>query len=269
LYFVRNDEECANGKDIGGGGGGVEARKAHVVKVFVKRWSATLSVEAEDEAYAGVDWRATYKLNAATASVYEITIKQFQRKDRSDMTTTVRGRAYASPIWTELDDGGRPRANVEAYPTLVFSFDDAKEIRAERGDMAYATVHRARSVVPEIDLASMFDHVAADVVFGTHFALAVDAPSQRVGRALRECGDDASTSSPSFFRSPVRALRRFMSSSTPTKPFRRVGRPPDPGVEMYSAGDGVFVIRAVLAPAIDTAYDYIAAFAPAIDRSHH
>ena len=179
------------------------------------------------------------------------------------METTLRGRAYASPIWTELDDGGKPSANVEAYPTIVFAFEDAKVLHADRGDMAYATLRRAASLgpnVPALGAVSMFDHLDVDVVFSTHFALAHDVPSQRIGRALHDQLSEQSKThgriSPgAMFRSPARVVRRLIFPPSPAaKEFRR-RRAPDPGVEIYSAGQGAFVVTSLLAPAIDVIVD--------------
>lgn len=273
LYFVNaedNEEEGGEARDVARSSrAGASSSSAAVARVFVRRWSAEL--RCDDVAFKRVDWDATYDLNVVTHSVYEITIGQFSAKDRSDMVTTVRGRAYASPIWTELDDGGKPSENVESYPTIVFAFEDGKVIHADRGDMAYATVRRAASLgpnTPALETMSMFDHLDVDVVFSTHFALAHDVPPQRIGRTLhahlsQPCDKAASKStgriSPgSIFRSPARIVRRLIQPASPVaKDFRR-RRAPDPGVEIYSAGAGAFVVTSLLAPAIDVVVDLAA-----------
>lgn len=187
------------------------------------------------------------------------------------MVTTVRGRAYASPIWTELDDRGKPSENVESYPTIVFAFEDGKVIHADRGDMAYATVRRAASLgpnTPALETMSMFDHLDVDVVFSTHFALAHDVPPQRIGRTLHahlsQPSDETASKSTgrispgSILRSPARIVRRLIQPASPVaKDFRR-RRAPDPGVEIYSAGAGAFVVTSLLAPAIDVVVDLAA-----------
>ena len=278
LYFVNaedDDEGGGEARDVarslraGTSSSSSSSAAAAVARVFVRRWSAEL--RCDDVAFKRVDWDATYDLNVVTHSVYEITIGQFSAKDRSDMVTTVRGRAYASPIWTALDDGGKPSENVESYPTIVFAFEDGKVIHADRGDMAYATVRRAASLgpnTPALETMSMFDHLDVDVVFSTHFALAHDVPPQRIGRTLHahlsEPYDEIAskstgrTSPGSILRSPARFVRRLLQPASPVaKDFRR-RRAPNPGVEIYSAGAGAFVVTSLLAPAIDIVVDLAA-----------
>ena len=251
LYFVRDDDE-----------------------VFVRRWSEGMVIDIDDAAFVDVDWRATTKLNACAHSAYEVVIGQFSAKDRSDLMTTARVRAYASPFYTELNELAMPTKNVGRYPLLCFTFDDALTLDAARGNTAYVTLKRtvgnarvkysatSASTSPSASSSAMMEmdgEEGADVVFSTHAALSDETPT-KLGRALLETvtkspkrGRLALPSPKRIIASPVRAVRKLLG--TPKTPKGGGSHDPRSGVELYPAGDGKFAVRSLLAPCADIVYE--------------
>ena len=237
-------------------------------EVFVKRWSEDVVVDAREETYEGVDWRATMMMNVCAQSAFEMEVGQFREKDRSDVATTARTRAYASPFYAVLDERGMPVENVAKYPLVCFTFRDAVRLDARAGDVAYVTMRRvpaggdggARSSVDEEACSSQTSEKRAeigDVVFATHAALVDETPT-KLGRALLETARTPPRGRPRA--SPKRALvdsanaiRKIFKSSTALKG----GGTHDarPGVELYYAGDGKYAMRSVLAPCVDAVYE--------------
>ena len=236
-------------------------------EVFVKRWSEDVVVDAREETYEGVDWRATMMMNVCAQSAFEMDVGQFREKDRSDVAMTARTRAYASPFYAVLDERGMPVENVAKYPLVCFTFRDAVRLDARAGDVAYVTMRRvpaggdggARSSADEEPCSSQTSERAevGDVVFATHAALVDEAPT-KLGRALLETARTPPRGRPRA--SPKRALvdsanaiRKIFKSSTALKG----GGTHDarPGVELYYAGDGKYAMRSVLAPCVDAVYE--------------
>ena len=237
-------------------------------EVFVKRWSEDAVVDAREETYEGVDWRATMMMNVCAQSAFEMEVGQFREKDRSDVAMTARTRAYASPFYAVLDERGMPVENVAKYPLVCFTFRDAVRLDARAGDVAYVTMRRvpaggdggARSSVDEEACSSQTSEKRAeigDVVFATHAALVDETPT-KLGRALLETARTPPRGRPRA--SPKRALvdsanaiRKIFKSSTALKG----GGTHDarPGVELYYAGDGKYAMRSVLAPCVDAVYE--------------
>ena len=232
---------------------------------FVRRWRPHMRVDASDAAYAGVDWRETTKLNACAQSAYEVVVGQFEDKDRGDLATTVVARAHASPHYTELSERGTPTGCVGTYPLVCFTFDEPVTVDARAGRMLYVTLRRKRdgstpSHTAIVDGASgRGDGEDSDVVFSTHAALS-DESATRLGRALM----DVSTSPA---RSPLRfSPRRALTSplglvrgllGMPKSPETVGTRRARPGVELYPAGGGAYVLRSVIAPCADVVHDII------------
>ena len=229
-------------------------------EVFVKRWSEDAVVDAEEETYEGVDWRATMMMNVCAQSAFEMEVGQFREKDRSDVAMTVRTRAYASPFYAVLDERGMPVENVATYPLVCFTFRDAVRLDARAGDVACVTVRRVPASADEEACSSPTSEKRAevgDVVFATHAALVDETPT-KLGRALLETARTPPRGRPRA--SPKRALvdsanaiRKIFKSSTALKG----GGTHDarPGVELYYAGDGKYAMRSVLAPCVDAVYE--------------
>ena len=221
-------------------------------EVFVKRWSEDAVVDAEEETYEGVDWRATMMMNVCAQSAFEMEVGQFREKDRSDVAMTVRTRAYASPFYAVLDERGMPVENVATYPLVCFTFRDAVRLDARAGDVACVTMRRVPASADEEACSSPTSEKRAevgDVVFATHAALVDETPT-KLGRALLETARTPPRGRPRA--SPKRALvdsanaiRKIFKSSTALKG----GGTHDarPGVELYYAGDGKYAMRSVLA----------------------
>ena len=243
LYFVHDDDE-----------------------VFVRRWSEGMVIDIDDAAFVDVDWRATTKLNACAQSAYEVVIGQFSAKDRSDLMTTARVRAYASPFYTELNELAMPTKNVGRYPLLCFTFDDALTLDAARGNTAYVTLKRTVGNA-RCDYSAMSSSVMMETdgeegaagVFSTHSALSDETPT-KLGRALLETvtkspkrGRLALPSPKRIIASPVRAVRKLLG--TPKTPKGGGSHDPRSGVELYPAGDGKFAVRSLLAPCADIVYE--------------
>lgn len=229
-------------------------------EVFVKRWSEDAVVDAEEETYEGVDWRATMMMNVCAQSAFEMEVGQFREKDRSDVAMTVRTRAYASPFYAVLDERGMPVENVATYPLVCFTFRDAVRLDARAGDVACVTMRRVPASADEEACSSPTSEKRAevgDVVFATHAALVDETPT-KLGRALLETARTPPRGRPRA--SPKRALvdsanaiRKIFKSSTALKG----GGTHDarPGVELYYAGDGKYAMRSVLAPCVDAVYE--------------
>ena len=229
-------------------------------EVFVKRWSEDAVVDAEEETYEGVDWRATMMMNVCAQSAFEMEVGQFREKDRSDVAMTVRTRAYASPFYAVLDERGMPVENVATYPLVCFTFRDAVRLDARAGDVACVTMRRVPASADEEACSSPTSEKRAevgDVVFATHAALVDETPT-KLGRALLETARTPPRGRPRA--SPKRALvdsanaiRKIFESSTALKG----GGTHDarPGVELYYAGDGKYAMRSVLAPCVDAVYE--------------
>ena len=229
-------------------------------EVFVKRWSEDALVDAEEETYEGVDWRATMMMNVCAQSAFEMEVGQFREKDRSDVAMTVRTRAYASPFYAVLDERGMPVENVATYPLVCFTFRDAVRLDARAGDVACVTMRRVPASADEEACSSPTSEKRAevgDVVFATHAALVDETPT-KLGRALLETARTPPRGRPRA--SPKRALvdsanaiRKIFKSSTALKG----GGTHDarPGVELYYAGDGKYAMRSVLAPCVDAVYE--------------
>lgn len=229
-------------------------------EVFVKRWSEDAVVDAEEETYEGVDWRATMMMNVCAQSAFEMEVGQFREKDRSDVAMTVRTRAYASPFYAVLDERGMPVENVAKYPLVCFTFRDAVRLDARAGDVACVTMRRVPASADEEACSSPTSEKRAevgDVVFATHAALVDETPT-KLGRALLETARTPPRGRPRA--SPKRALvdsanaiRKIFKSSTALKG----GGTHDarPGVELYYAGDGKYAMRSVLAPCVDAVYE--------------
>ena len=217
-------------------------------------------VDAEEETYEGVDWRATMMMNVCAQSAFEVEVGQFREKDRSDVAMTVRTRAYASPFYAVLDERGMPVENVAKYPLVCFTFRDAVRLDARAGDVAYVTMRRVPASADEEACSSPTSEKRAevgDVVFATHAALVDETPT-KLGRALLETARTPPRGRPRA--SPKRALvdsanaiRKIFKSSTALKG----GGTHDarPGVELYYAGDGKYAMRSVLAPCVDAVYE--------------
>jgi hypothetical protein len=245
---------------------GAEAGKG----VFVRRWSAAVAVEPTSAEYARVDWKATLMLNVCAQSVFEVDISQFSAKDRSDLVSTARVRAYASPFYTKLSESGKSTGNVSAYPLICLSFDEVLALDARDGEIACVTVRRMRKV-PKRDRSAHADDAFGDVVFVTHASLHVEHAPTKLGRALALAWTSSSSalSSPdnrrtitpiSAITSPIRRIRRALfgpssPSSNLRAPVSGGSTPPRPGVEMYAVGDGTFAVRGVLAFCVDATYD--------------
>ncbi len=229
-------------------------------EVFVKRWSEDAVVDAEEETYEGVDWRATMMMNVCAQSAFEMEVGQFREKDRSDVAMTARTRAYASPFYAVLDERGMPVENVATYPLVCFTFRDAVRLDARAGDVACVTMRRVPASADEEACSSPTSEKRAevgDVVFATHAALVDETPT-KLGRALLETARTPPRGRPRA--SPKRALvdsanaiRKIFKSSTALKG----GGTHDarPGVELYYAGDGKYAMRSVLAPCVDAVYE--------------
>ena len=229
-------------------------------EVFVKRWSEDAVVDAREETYEGVDWRATMMMNVCAQSAFEMEVGQFREKDRSDVAMTVRTRAYASPFYAVLDERGMPVENVATYPLVCFTFRDAVRLDARAGDVACVTMRRVPASADEEACSSPTSEKRAevgDVVFATHAALVDETPT-KLGRALLETARTPPRGRPRA--SPKRALvdsanaiRKIFKSSTALKG----GGTHDarPGVELYYAGDGKYAMRSVLAPCVDAVYE--------------
>ena len=229
-------------------------------EVFVKRWSEDAVVDAEEETYEGVDWRATMMMNVCAQSAFEMEVGQFREKDRSDVAMTARTRAYASPFYAVLDERGMLVENVAKYPLVCFTFRDAVRLDARAGDVAYVTMRRVPASADEEACSSPTSEKRAevgDVVFATHAALVDETPT-KLGRALLETARTPPRGRPRA--SPKRALvdsanaiRKIFKSSTALKG----GGTHDarPGVELYYAGDGKYAMRSVLAPCVDAVYE--------------
>ena len=229
-------------------------------EVFVKRWSEDAVVDAEEETYEGVDWRATMMMNVCAQSAFEMEVGQCREKDRSDVAMTVRTRAYASPFYAVLDERGMPVENVATYPLVCFTFRDAVRLDARAGDVACVTMRRVPASADEEACSSPTSEKRAevgDVVFATHAALVDETPT-KLGRALLETARTPPRGRPRA--SPKRALvdsanaiRKIFKSSTALKG----GGTHDarPGVELYYAGDGKYAMRSVLAPCVDAVYE--------------
>ena len=229
-------------------------------EVFVKRWSEDAVVDAEEETYEGVDWRATMMMNVCAQSAFEMEVGQFREKDRSDVAMTARTRAYASPFYAVLDERGMPVENVAKYPLVCFTFRDAVRLDARAGDVACVTMRRVPASADEEACSSPTSEKRAevgDVVFATHAALVDETPT-KLGRALLETARTPPRGRPRA--SPKRALvdsanaiRKIFKSSTALKG----GGTHDarPGVELYYAGDGKYAMRSVLAPCVDAVYE--------------
>ena len=229
-------------------------------EVFVKRWSEDAVVDAEEETYEGVDWRATMMMNVCAQSAFEMEVGQFREKDRRDVAMTARTRAYASPFYAVLDERGMPVENVATYPLVCFTFRDAVRLDARAGDVACVTMRRVPASADEEACSSPTSEKRAevgDVVFATHAALVDETPT-KLGRALLETARTPPRGRPRA--SPKRALvdsanaiRKIFKSSTALKG----GGTHDarPGVELYYAGDGKYAMRSVLAPCVDAVYE--------------
>ena len=229
-------------------------------EVFVKRWSEDAVVDAREETYEGVDWRATMMMNVCAQSAFEMEVGQFREKDRSDVAMTARTRAYASPFYAVLDERGMPVENVAKYPLVCFTFRDAVRLDARAGDVACVTMRRVPASADEEACSSPTSEKRAevgDVVFATHAALVDETPT-KLGRALLETARTPPRGRPRA--SPKRALvdsanaiRKIFKSSTALKG----GGTHDarPGVELYYAGDGKYAMRSVLAPCVDAVYE--------------
>ena len=111
-------------------------------EVFVKRWSEDAVVDAREETYEGVDWRATMMMNVCAQSAFEMEVGQFREKDRSDVAMTARTRAYASPFYAVLDERGMPVENVAKYPLVCFTLPGRRGdwTRGRRGDVTMRRV---------------------------------------------------------------------------------------------------------------------------------
>lgn len=230
---------------------------------FVRRWRPGMVVDAGDEAYAAVDWRETTKLNACAQSAYEVVVGQFEDRNRDDLATTVVARAYASPHYTELSERGTPTGCVGTYPLVCFTFDEPVMVDARAGRMLYVTLRRKRdgtAAEQKEDVCGASgrgDSEDSDIVFSTHAALS-DEPATRLGRALM----DAPTSPA---RSPLRFLPKVALGSPLGLVRGLLGMPKSPesvgksrvrpGVELYPAGGGAYVLRSIIAPCADIVHD--------------
>jgi len=236
-------------------------------EVFVKRWSEDVVVDARSATYEGVDWRATMMMNVCAQSAFEIEVRQFRAKDRSDAVTTARTRAYASPFYAVLDERGMPVENVTKYPLMCFTFQDVLRLDAHAGDTAYVTMRRvpargdgdARSRTDDEMSSSQTSERAEmeDVVFATHAALVDETPT-KLGRALLETartppGGRFGVSPKKVLVRSGEAIRRIFKS--PTTPRGGGTHDARPGVELYCAGDGKYAMRSVLAPCVDVVYE--------------
>lgn len=231
-------------------------------EVFVRRWTRDARVSPTDAEYARVDWRETLRLNVCAQSVYEVVVKQFDAKDRSDLKETARVRAYASPFYVALDDEGKATETVDAYPLICFSLDDALELDTKHGGMAYVTLRRVHAV-STTDASGRDDDEDeySSVVFSTHAAL-LAAPT-KLGRellrssSLRSPSRRDSLSSPikSFTATPMRFIQKLITGKSSPSPAKGGSAACRPGVELYGAGDARIAFRAILAPAVDVVYD--------------
>ena len=236
-------------------------------EVFVKRWSEDVVVDANAATYEGVDWRATMMMNVCAQSAFEIEVGQFSAKDRSDMVTTARTRAYASPFYAVLDERGMPVENVTKYPLVCFTFQDALQLDARAGDMAYVTMRRVPArgdgdassrTNDEMSSSQTSERVEmGDVVFATHAALVDETPT-KLGRALLETARTPprgrfGVSPKKVLANSAEAIRKIFKS--PTTPKGGGTHDARSGVELYCAGDGKYAMRSVLAPCVDVVYE--------------
>jgi len=239
-------------------------------EVFVRRWTRDACISPTSAEYARVDWRETLQLNVCAQSVYEVVVKQFDEKDRSDLKETARVRAYASPFYVALDDEGKATETRNAYPLICFSLDDVLELDTKHGEMAYVTLRRVHtSSTTGAGGAAVVTRVRTDeeedanssVVFSTHAALRA-APT-KLGRellrssSLRSPSRRGRLSSPikSFTTTSMRFIQKLITGKSSPSPARGGSAACRPGVELYGAGDSRVAFRSLLAPCIDIVYD--------------
>lgn len=239
---------------------------------FVKRWKPGMTEDFESARYGGVDWAETFKLNACAASAYVVVVGQFTQKDRGDLATTVIARAFASPHRTELDERGTAVTTAGTYPLMCFTFDEPATLDARAGRMVYVTLRRVRDARSSSGAASGTMRSGkvddggqdSDIVFSTHAALTGETPT-KLGRALIGAPPPKtsflSMSPARMLASPVRHVVKelFGLANSPVGGGTRDVRP---GVELYPAGDGKYVLRSVIAPCADVVYD----IATSLDR---
>lgn len=225
-------------------------------EVFVRRWTRDACISPTAAEYARVDWRETLRLNVCAQSVYEVVVKQFDAKDRSDLKETARVRAYASPFYVALDDEGKATETLDAYPLICFSLDDALELDTKHGGMAYVTLRRVHASSTTDASGRGDEDEYSSVVFSTHAALRA-APTKLGCELLRSSSRRDSLSSPikSFTATPMRFIQNLITGKSSQSPARGGSAACRPGVELYGAGDARVAFRSLLAPCVDVVYD--------------
>lgn len=230
-------------------------------EVFVRRWTRDACISPTAAEYARVDWRETLRLNVCAQSVYEVVVKQFDEKDRSDLKETARVRAYASPFYVALDDEGKATETLDAYPLICFSLDDALELDAKRGGMAYVTLRRVHAASATDASGRGDEDEYSSVVFSTHAALRA-APTKLGCELLRSSSlrspsrrDSLSSPIKFFTATPMRFIQKLITGKSSPSPARGGSAACRPGVELYGAGDARVAFRSLLAPCVDVVYD--------------